>query len=198
MRSRRGVGPANDNDHRRSYPAVMDCLVALAATIKPVVARLDRAIQYAATSRLSQKMSLEYWVAWSSRAMTAVFCANGALHSWSYKLPPDCAALHSGYGHRTYVTTAVPIPTLKIWNQDIDTSQNCTGCSRESGSAFDPPIGARGLDWGFCTALVPRSRPHLFSGGVKPSGSIVLTRFLDANRYLPPIKSEGMLRSKTL
>ena len=81
MRSRRGVGPANDNDHRRSYPAVMDCLVALAATIKPVVARLDRAIQYAATSRLSQT-SLEYWVARSfarsrasrfCRAMTAVF-----------------------------------------------------------------------------------------------------------------------------
>jgi len=47
----------------------MDCLVALAATIKPVVARLDRAIQYAATSRLSQA-SLEYWVARSFCAKT--------------------------------------------------------------------------------------------------------------------------------
>jgi hypothetical protein len=43
-----------------------------AATIKTVVARLDRAIQYAAASHLSQT-SLEYWVARSSRAMTAVF-----------------------------------------------------------------------------------------------------------------------------
>jgi hypothetical protein len=43
-----------------------------AATIKTVVARLDRAIQYAAASHLSQT-SLEYWVARSSRAMTVVF-----------------------------------------------------------------------------------------------------------------------------
>jgi hypothetical protein len=43
-----------------------------ATTIKTVVARLDRAIQYAAASHLSQT-SLEYWVARSSRAMTAVF-----------------------------------------------------------------------------------------------------------------------------
>jgi hypothetical protein len=46
-----------------------------AATIKTVVARLDRAIQYAAASRLSQT-SLEYWVARSSRAMTAVFVSS--------------------------------------------------------------------------------------------------------------------------
>jgi hypothetical protein len=54
-----------------------------------VVARLDRAIQYAATSRLSQT-SLEYWVARSSSAKTRFallpgddtgVCANGALHS---------------------------------------------------------------------------------------------------------------------
>jgi hypothetical protein len=46
-----------------------------AATIKIVVARLDRAIQYAAASHLSQT-SLEYWVARSSRAMTAVFVSS--------------------------------------------------------------------------------------------------------------------------
>src|ERR1700730_193138 len=33
--------------------------------------------------------------------------------------------------------------------------------------ACNPPIGARGLDWGFCPALVPRSRPHHF--GWQPS-----------------------------
>jgi hypothetical protein len=95
-------------------------------------------------------------------------CANGALHSWRDTVP-DYAALHSGFGtektrQQQYDTITVPIPTLKIWNQDIGASQNCTGCSRESDDAFDPPIGARGLDWGFVTALVPRSRPHLFSG----------------------------------
>jgi hypothetical protein len=46
----------------------LDCFVAslkAAATIKTVVARLDRAIQYAEASHLSQT-SLEYWVARSA------------------------------------------------------------------------------------------------------------------------------------
>jgi hypothetical protein len=44
---------------------------------------------------------------------------------------------------------------LKIWNQDIGASHYRTGCSRENERAFDPPIDAGGLDWGFGTALVP-------------------------------------------
>jgi hypothetical protein len=57
---------------RRFAPRKKPALGKAAATIKTVVARLDRAIQYAAASHLSQT-SLEYWVARSSRAMTAVF-----------------------------------------------------------------------------------------------------------------------------
>jgi hypothetical protein len=57
---------------RRFAPRKKLGLGKAAATIKIVVARLDRAIQYAAASHLSQT-SLEYWVARSSRAMTAVF-----------------------------------------------------------------------------------------------------------------------------
>jgi hypothetical protein len=40
----------------------------------------------------------------------------------------------------------VPIPTSKIWNQDIDTSQYRTRYSREIANAIDPPIDAGGLD----------------------------------------------------
>jgi hypothetical protein len=47
-------------------------LAEAAATIKTVVGRLDRAIQYSAASHLSQT-SLEYWAAGQGRAMTAVF-----------------------------------------------------------------------------------------------------------------------------
>jgi hypothetical protein len=50
---------------------------------------------------------------------------------------------------------AVPFPTSKIWNQDIDASQYRTRWPREIANALDPPIDAGGLDWGF----VPRWSP---------------------------------------
>jgi hypothetical protein len=49
----------------------------------------------------------------------------------------------------------VQIPSLNIWNHVTSASHYRTGCSRENDAAFDPPIGARGLDWG----LVPRWSP---------------------------------------
>src|SRR4030081_2604226 len=60
---------------RRCAPRKKLGLGKAAATIKTVVARLDRAIQYAEASHLSQT-SLEYWVARSSRAMTALFVSS--------------------------------------------------------------------------------------------------------------------------
>jgi hypothetical protein len=38
-----------------------------------------------------------------------------------------------------------------------------TACSRKNEGAFDPPIGASGLELGFCTALVPPRGRTIFS-----------------------------------
>src|SRR5437763_1489258 len=88
---------------------------------------------------------------------------------------------HAGRG--SGATTAkgnVPIRSLKVFNQVTAASHYRTKCSRKNEKRSIRRSTRERPRSGFCTALVPPSRPHLFSRGsplcCPPAGHAPATR----------------------